>query len=620
MLFGPIIHAELIRTARQKRWYLLRGLLGLGLLLVLYQNFGSPFRYRPNGNPNEYSHEELQFIAMRVFMSLLIAQAVAIVVLAPSLTAGAIAEEKQRKTLHYLLASRLTSLEIVVGKLASRLLLIAMPVAIGLPVMVMLGLFGGLDLELMLAGYGAIASTALFEGSLAILVSTLVRRGREALLLSLLVVAAWLIAPIILESLMLGQEPPWPDLYHQWIEPVNRHLTDLSPLCLTRQQNRFVGPNGINLAILWMVVHQVVASILLIGLAASQLRPAFRRQDGAPVFGRGIGAALRRKARRWRPRPICGDDPMLWKETHGTPGSMLVNLVSYLAVIAVGLCAFEALKETVPRAWYSLLSHGYRVGNDSTRHDLNIILRSMNTGLYCVLTLVLAALASTSISREREDDTWISLISTPLDGASILWAKLLGCIWAIRAMIVMIALIWTFGLIMGAIHPLGVLISAVQLAVFVLFTLALGTLISLQSKTTMRAIALTFGVILGLSLGVPILWSIVGRPPFVLGGTPSSPFLFAIGMLSYRDVGVAITKTIPLEINNQSMFLDEIRWMMMAGLLGYLAAGSGLLWAAYRGFERALDRPRRSSKITDRPPELEALAGTGRAAIPAGRA
>jgi hypothetical protein len=153
-----------------------------------------------------------------------------------------------------------------------------------------------------------------------------------------------------------------------------------------------------------------------------------------------------------------------------------------------------------------------------------------------------------------------------------------------------------------------------------LFTLALGTLISLQSKTTMRAIALTFGVILGLSLGVPMLWSIVGRPPFVLGGTPSSPFLFAIGMLSYRDVGVAITKTTRVEFNDQLMFLGEMMWIMIVGLMGYLAAGLGLLWAASRCFDRALDRPRRPSEITARPPELEVRAGAGRAEIPAGRA
>ena len=40
-----------------------------------------------------------------------------ILVLVPALVSGVIADEKQRKTLHYLLTSRLDDLEIVVGKL-----------------------------------------------------------------------------------------------------------------------------------------------------------------------------------------------------------------------------------------------------------------------------------------------------------------------------------------------------------------------------------------------------------------------------------------------------------------------------------------------------------------------
>ena len=46
-------------------------------------------------------------------------------VLTPALVAGVIADEKQRKTLHYLMASRLNSAEIVLGKLLVRMLYVS---------------------------------------------------------------------------------------------------------------------------------------------------------------------------------------------------------------------------------------------------------------------------------------------------------------------------------------------------------------------------------------------------------------------------------------------------------------------------------------------------------------
>ena len=49
-------------------------------------------------------------------------QLATILLLIPALFGGVIADEKQRKTMHYLMASRLSSSEIVLDKLAARLL------------------------------------------------------------------------------------------------------------------------------------------------------------------------------------------------------------------------------------------------------------------------------------------------------------------------------------------------------------------------------------------------------------------------------------------------------------------------------------------------------------------
>ena len=80
------------------------------------------------------------------------------------MVAGTIADERQRKTLHYLLASRLSSFEIVVGKLAARLLQLVVLVLTGLPIMSILSLFGGLDPPLIVAAFAGTLTTAFAAG------------------------------------------------------------------------------------------------------------------------------------------------------------------------------------------------------------------------------------------------------------------------------------------------------------------------------------------------------------------------------------------------------------------------------------------------------------------------
>src|SRR5205823_2249569 len=66
--------------------------------------------------------------------------------------AGAIAEERQRRTLEFLCASPLTRREIVLGKLAARMLHLGGALAVGLPVLSVTLLFGGVSPLRLVAG------------------------------------------------------------------------------------------------------------------------------------------------------------------------------------------------------------------------------------------------------------------------------------------------------------------------------------------------------------------------------------------------------------------------------------------------------------------------------------
>src|SRR5262245_29521081 len=124
MLFGPVFHSELVMTARRRRYYLARFVYGVFLLVALRQQYvqwsdsSQYIHWRTRfGNDPTTSIKAMALFAESAFVGFAWAQGVAILCLLPAFLGGVIADEHQRKTLHYLLGSRLSSLEIVLGKL-----------------------------------------------------------------------------------------------------------------------------------------------------------------------------------------------------------------------------------------------------------------------------------------------------------------------------------------------------------------------------------------------------------------------------------------------------------------------------------------------------------------------
>jgi ABC-type transport system involved in multi-copper enzyme maturation permease subunit len=172
MLLGPIFRAELLRTARRGRYYILRFIYGAILLLLFWSGYAGTFRGAPSA-----TIAAVAMFALETFFTFVIVQLVAVLVLIPPLFGGTIADEKQRKTLHYLMASQLTASEIVVDKVLGRLTHLAILLAMGLPIVSILGLIGGVPPEYVVGAFIGTVSTCAFAVALTVLISTLGRRS-----------------------------------------------------------------------------------------------------------------------------------------------------------------------------------------------------------------------------------------------------------------------------------------------------------------------------------------------------------------------------------------------------------------------------------------------------------
>src|ERR1043165_5951565 len=158
-LFGPVLFYDMVRTARRSRYSIIRILYGGTLFFILCYMF--LLLFLNTRNRLHLQQREIAVLAEMFFATFMLLQLGMVILLTPAYVAGAIAEEKDRKTLEFLLATDLASAEIVLSKFLSRMANITLLLLTGLPILSIMQFIGGVDPELMLAGFAAIGLTLL---------------------------------------------------------------------------------------------------------------------------------------------------------------------------------------------------------------------------------------------------------------------------------------------------------------------------------------------------------------------------------------------------------------------------------------------------------------------------
>jgi ABC-type transport system involved in multi-copper enzyme maturation permease subunit len=611
MLPGPVFNFELLITARRGRFYVLRALYAAVLLIILW---GIHSAWSSTFETAELPSSMVKWFAVSAFGGITIGQEILVLVLTPALVAGVIADEKKRKTLHYLMASRLTSPEIVIGKLFVRMLYVGVLLGVSVPVLSLLVLLGGIDPWLVALGCGATLSTAWFLATLSIWVSTIARRPREALFIAYGLEGLWLVVPSLLTSLLpTGYRVIDVPVVHvvTWLaasSPVDVfwEVSSMLVVGVARWRGALWGISGTGAGytemIYWMMGLQVAAGSVLAALAAVQLRPVFRRQDGAVSQPRGIRAILESRGRRSH-RPVR-DRPMLWKElqTGGARGfarfvGWLLTLIGggFLAYYSVwlGLMAFLELWQEG-----SVMRMDWRVAH--ARWRFFEFLTVVAYLLYLVGIVTIAGAAAAGITSEHEEDTWVSLTATDLTGREIVFAKILGSLWRPRRLGAVLGLLVLAGVGLGSLHPLSLPALVLALLVYGWFAAALGVWVSIQLRSTWRAQFLTIAGLLLVNVSGQGIINMLSPQGF-------APQLWP-GFTPYEVSKLIVSPDIPSRLSrtNWPRFWrlwdvdDDLGWVAtfsIMSLLIYTSLAAFLTWDALRRFEIVAGRARRSRMV-----------------------
>jgi ABC-type transport system involved in multi-copper enzyme maturation permease subunit len=589
-VFGPVLYYDMIRQARRSRFIVLRVLYALLLVFLL---FCVAF---PRMRQFQANTHEASTIAQTYFEVFMVAQFITVGLLTPAYVAGAIAEEKDRRTLEFMLATDLLNREIVLSKLGSRLANLGLIVLTGLPILSILQFLGGVDPNMVLAGFIVTSMTIVGQAGVSILCSVIASRPREAIALAYLGVVMYYVLALLLWLAItpflgnIGSTPVWfganPPTFADFVWLYNRG--NLVAVIIEVQRAGFGGTLASDLPGIvrgYVIFHGLLA-LATASLAIARIRRVFLVQ----TYGKS--RKTRRAVTLWG-RPAVGSFPMLWKEIH-CEGNTRTNWIAWsiftvllsATFVPAGLIIYYALRDFYAevRPYDNIATH------------MNAWVRVCNVVVGCLTLLAVAVRASTVVSSERDKQTLDTLLTTPLDSSSIFYAKWVGSILGARFGILWLAAIWAIGIVTGGLHIAALLLVMAAWLVYAGFLATLGMWFSTICKTTLRATVLTILSTIILSLGHWLPWMCcLALPTGPMGRMPEHAAKAQAGLLTPPFVmGWLAFSSQDLDVNRGRGMRDSEWWevtgLSLAGLVLWSAATAGLYVVASTQFRRVTHR------------------------------
>lgn len=493
MLLGPVFHVEMLGLGRRRRYYLTRVVYGLFLLLLMGICYSATFTsWRP-----ATLQMQAEF-AREFFVTFSWMQLVVVLALTPAMLAGTIAGEHERRTIDYLLTTSLGDAEITLGKFVARLAAVGGQLAAGLPILAITMSLGGIAPEQLFQSFAVALVTLASLGAISLAVSTRCRTSRDAITRCYLILFAVLIVPGALwgiaESLHYGTTPGsvWA-VVGERTAPVLRTATELNPVV-------FLGivmlepPLGHISPTTFAAVH-LGAAVAFLGTSIVGLRRFYVRQANK-------GTPTKKAKRRWG-APRLGERPMWWKERVAGRGGVKLGWFGRLAAAALYLLAVYGI------GWAFYESVDERVGESPT--PIEIFGMGGVPAIACLGLLLATARTAGSVTSEREQDTWITLLGTPLEAREIVWAKFAAALYSLRYWYLLVVLTWGLCIAVRPGFVWAIPVLVIVHGVVLCAAAALGLLCSLMSKTSLRAMGAALAVLICAAWIGPMFFAVITR-------------------------------------------------------------------------------------------------------------
>ncbi|MHC4117853.1 MAG: ABC transporter permease subunit [Planctomycetota bacterium] len=488
-LTGPIFEKELRVSSRRRKNYLLRfAYLALLTVFVVYAWWMTTGVGRSTSAVFQLSR--MPEVGKYIVTAVVCFQFLAIQFIAIVMLSSAISEEIHQRTLGALMTTPVGSLQIVLGKLLSKLLQLLLLLAISMPLLAIVRVFGGVPWDYVLSSLCVTLTAAIFAGSVSLAFSTYTRRPHQVIARTALVCFLLYMGPMIVVELV--------QLRYQVRIASEITLSHVNPFLIMTYATKnmlLALPGGFTVA--WPGHCAIMAGLSALTLAFSAMsvrKVGLRQATGRPGM---FASRKERKAFRAGQRrgcvamatsgtvlPVRGP-AIVWKEmrTHlirsGRFMAVMTTVVALAALCAAyGYCAYK---------------------NCLFRKEVQTV---FIVGYFLLGLLRTAASAAASVTGEKEARTWPVLLATPLTDRQIVFGKIIGS--ALQS--------WPFWLSLGAhvvvfgfvgyIHPAAILPLALLVAGSATLVSAVGAMFSSCFKRSSTSTSVTLGLFAWLTMPV----------------------------------------------------------------------------------------------------------------------
>jgi ABC-type transport system involved in multi-copper enzyme maturation permease subunit len=418
---GPVFVYESLILARRWQGYAGRALFVLAILIGLAVAWSSTLDIwsATQLSRTAATRRALANAGESFFYALAGIQITIVFLAAPAAAGGAICQDRAQGILTQLAMTDLSSAEIVLGKLASRVAPVFGLLTCAFPVTALAALLGGIDPQAIFGLFAVSVAIAVLGCALAIAISLWAVKTHESVMAVIMLWLFWLMSlPLWEGNASAGYLPPPPD----WFRKTNPLLLVYSP---------YVRPGYVGV---WDIALFVGGAFAFAagwtGLTIAVLRRSIRSAGATPIRKSLLHRILDIRLLAWLerlPGPSLDGNPVLWREWHRNRPSRLARLVwAAYSVAAITMTAWG-------------LHDAFRYGVDSTGSG-SAVLAGAVAFQFAFGLLLLCILAPTSLAEELTGNSLDALLTTPLSAQEIVWGKWLGTYRTVFLMTILPAL------------------------------------------------------------------------------------------------------------------------------------------------------------------------------------
>lgn len=427
--------------------------------------------------------------------------------------AGAVAREKDRRTFILLLMTDLKDSEIVLGKMFGSLLPIGLLLLGMLPMLALLLLLGGMNIDQVVQGWLVLAASAFAAGSLGAFVALWRDRTFQSLAFSVLGIVLYfcLARLIVVVGRWLLPEWDWSAIL-PWLDPVAALLTAIEPT--PEQAEHF--PAAVGFAGLMTLIGIILNVVAIWRLRVwNPGREPIQKRETKEDESADEAARAKAHAAPGAIRHVWSN-PILWREVCTRAYGRRPFLIKLLFFVVVGLIVYAAMTASM----------GTRQPFQAAYGLVPIAFLSF---------LLITAQAATSITSERDVGALDLLLVTDLSPKEFIFGKLLGVAYNVKEYILPpLILVGVYAFLGWLATPpddqphlaeawnmQNLVAIVLALVILLTFVLVLGIFIALRQGNSRQAVLHALGTVFFLTVGTIVCIYLI----YINGGTFEYQFL-----------------------------------------------------------------------------------------------